>query len=247
MGYDLLYNKGCLNQNDGIIVYVKSTFIYTHLVVGIRDVKAIKLNLSLDGKKIAISSIYKSPTICQKMFSMEILNYLQNVGKSDIHVIAGDVNINILSPNEISQEYLNILNAEQFISYINKPTRIQGNSQSCIDHFFIKSSINEQNISSIIYEADITDHFPIMLFINLERKISHRAESNQCKQYINYNNLKRDLQAENWEDLYNNNNIDNMTSIFLGKLKNSIINNTNQIKIKTKNVRKSEWITPGII
>ena len=245
--YDLLYSQGCINQNDGVIVYVKSSFIYSHLVVEIGDVKAIKLNISLNNEKIVITSIYKSPTICQRTFTMELLNYLEKLEKCDVHIIAGDININILSLSENSQEYLNVLNSQEYISYINKPTRIQGDAHTCIDHFFIKSNIEESNFTSIIYEADITDHYPIMLFIKLETKITLNKNNSQYKQYTDYYKLKKGLEKENWEELYNSNNIDTMTDVFMAKLKNNITNNTKQIKIKNKNRSKSDWITPSII
>lgn len=245
--YDLLYNDSSINQNDGVVIYIKSSFIYTHSVVQIGGVKAIKLNISLLNKKIVITSIYKSPIICQKMFTTELLNYLEKVEKCDVHVIAGDMNINILSSNENSQEYLNVLSSQEYISYINKPTRVQGNTQTCIDHFFTKSNINGKNFTPIIYEADITDHYPIMLFMKLDKKITPNGNNEQCKQYINYFKLRTDLKQENWDELYKSNNIDTMTNIFLEKLKNNMTKNTKQINTKNKGKKKSEWITPGVI
>lgn len=86
-----------------------------------------------------------------------------------------------------------------------------------------------------------------MIFIKLNKKITLNRNINQCKQYINYVKLKRELQKENWEELYNSYNIDAMTDIFLEKLKINVTNNTKQINIKNKDKKKSEWITSGII
>lgn len=65
------------------------------------------------------------------------------------------------------------MNEYGFTSAINSPTRIQGNSKSCLDHIFIKSkerSINDIVIPMII-ETSATDHYSVAIqVVQLEKR-----------------------------------------------------------------------------
>lgn len=65
----------------------------------------------------------------------------------------GDLNIDILSENKDSAEYLNCLSHYGFLSYVNIPTR----ANACLDHVFVKSQTH--NVSSGVYVNDLTDHY----------------------------------------------------------------------------------------
>ncbi|KAK9871822.1 hypothetical protein WA026_014278 [Henosepilachna vigintioctopunctata] len=67
--------------------------------------------------------------------------------------IIGDININIDADSNLASEYLNVMAEFNFSSLINGTTRVQGNSQSSIDHIFHNNdNITNENCTSQIGE-----------------------------------------------------------------------------------------------
>lgn len=245
IGYDVLYNEGKVNRNDGVLIYVKSNIKYAYTIKLISETNAIKLNISLANKKINITALYRSPSTCPHNFNRHLLNYLNDEEKVDINILVGDININIHSDSDFAQDYLNILNSNGFISYINKCTRIQDNQKSCIDHFFIKTHVDK--IYPIIYEENITDHYPIIILIKSDHQYKKIYQQINYKKYINYPKLKTDLKYENWHEIYNNEDVNLITDTFINKLTQYILKNTKQIKIKNPEKPRKKWITKSLL
>lgn len=248
-GYNVIYNEGNLNKNDGVIVYLKSNIEYSYEIINISEIKVLKIKIINDNKIIIITAAYRSPSTCLKSFNIGLLNYLSEIEKNDMHIIVGDININILSDTDYVEEYKNILNSFGYISYINDYTRMQ--SKTCLDHFFIKSELHkeENDIKSFILQQNVTDHFPTIVSFKLETGKSKKSaiNNNNVKKCINYKRLKKDLQDENWYELYEQNNIDLITDTFIKKLTSYIERSTYLVKTNCKHKKRKEWITLGLI
>nr|CAI5857439.1 unnamed protein product [Callosobruchus analis] len=127
--FDLIYSHGNINQNDGV------------LIVNIYTINAIQIELSHTKRNITITALYRPPSTCVLSFLDHLGQYLENFIKNDerIHYLVGDININIMSDNcEVASNYLNLMAKYGFKSYINKYTRVQRESKSCLDHIFVK-------------------------------------------------------------------------------------------------------------
>lgn len=249
-GYNILYNEGTLNRNDGVIVLIKPTLRYTYNIVNIGEIRALQLNVTKNEKNFIITAIYRSPSTCPKNFNIQLLKYMDGIKGGDMHIIVGDINIDILSDNDYIEEYKNIMSAHGFISYINKHTRPQ--SKTCLDHFFIKSSLHndDSKIRSYIFEYDITDHYPIAVTFEIDKmadKKNNLTSKQKYKKYINYANLKSDLRQEKWRVVYEENNVDIVTNAFIETLNHYIKKNTNEIKINHKNIHRKQWISSGLV
>ncbi|KAL3287608.1 hypothetical protein HHI36_002078, partial [Cryptolaemus montrouzieri] len=78
-------------------------------------------------------------------------------------LLMGDININILDETtDYVQYYLNTMNELGFNSHINAYTRVDKNSQTCIDHIFPKSKKKNDDIHSTVLEVHLTDHYTIV-------------------------------------------------------------------------------------
>ncbi|KAJ8978551.1 hypothetical protein NQ317_006112 [Molorchus minor] len=88
-GYNLIYNEGLYNQNDGVLMHLQAS--------------STSINL----------------------FTTDLSNYLRTVNKTcNLHIIAGDINIDIMEESNDNLEYLNILSEHNYISTINEYTRV---------------------------------------------------------------------------------------------------------------------------
>ena len=109
--------------------------------------------------------------------------------------------INILNKEDPdTNSYLNILMSLGFQHFITKPTRVQNDLKTCIDHFFVKTKTNlKKSINFFIFEEKFTDHFPISCHIerqieNIEKQKKHIQDNK-----INFKELQRKLQDEKWQ------------------------------------------------
>ena len=78
--------------------------------------------------------------------------------------IVFDTNLNLIDyeTNIKVENCLNLLVQKNFISFINKPTRVSRSNATKIDHINTNHFLNNKMHSGII-TADISDHFPIFL------------------------------------------------------------------------------------
>ena len=44
-GYDMLYNEGKVNRNDGVVVYIRSTIKYEYEIIGLENINLLKITL----------------------------------------------------------------------------------------------------------------------------------------------------------------------------------------------------------
>lgn len=250
-GYDIIYNNSILNKNDGVVIFINSSLNYIHEIINIGITKAISLKISYNSKTIHVSSLYRLPSTCPYAFNQDMDNYLKSIknDKADIKIFLGDININILDNNDYSEEYLNILAENGYISTINTYTREQRNSKSCIDHLFLKTEISLELFTPIVLHSCISDHYPIILQINAMSETEKNVVqyNNKYKFYLNKVKLFNEFKKESWDPIYIDNDIDNMTNSFISKLKQIVDKCTDKKIIRKQELKRKDWITNGLI
>ena len=106
---------------------------------------------------------------------------MSNINKTDYGIVVGDLNFDLLNDtNTHSNNYLSTLMSHGFTSYINTHTRITSNTQSCLDHIFVRSrSSAKVECNASVINTNITDHFPIYMSLN-------NTHTSFTKKKINY-------------------------------------------------------------
>lgn len=252
-GYSTVYNEGNWNQNDGTIIYVKSDFSHNSDIVEINNIKIITTvvdySSSIDGKKIIISSLYRSPSSCPLEFINTLRTYLNsiNISDHDHHILVGDINIDIMVENQQSSEYLNLLSEYGYISMINEYTRVTPTSKTCIDHIFIKNNNNIIDYTiPIVLRTNITDHYVTILQVIFQNEHKQKYE-NTYRTVLNYKKLTNILTNLNWDVVYACDNVESATDMFIKITTDAFKDCTTNIKIKKNKRKRSEWITAGLI
>lgn len=222
-GYSTLYNGGNVNKNDGVVVYIKSGIRFGHKIVPLGSINLLQITLNMMNKNIIISAVYRLHPVCVHAFNDNLHKYLKTIKKCyDYSVFLGDININILDKKDYTQDYLNILQEEGYISQINTYTRIDGNRKSCIDHIFVKQKIASCNLTPVVIQSLVTDHYPTLLLMNFNfspKKVKEKFRFN-----IDFAKLKRALATTDWNIIYEQNSIEDITNNFLTTLKKKLKN-----------------------
>ena len=109
-----------------------------------------------------VGVIYKHPSMDLTYFECNYLNkLLENTSKEQKSIfLLGDFNVNLLIYNKHNQtnEFLDSLASNSFISLILQPTRITSHSNTLIDNIF--SNVIDPDIISGNLTATISDHLP---------------------------------------------------------------------------------------
>lgn len=168
LNYEIMYNCGDVNKNDGTLIYVKKDIIiYPYKVFSFGQVKVISLDFCFSGKKGNVLAVYRPNPTCPHEFNTNLNEYLRKneLKKFDINIVIGDINMNLFGTSRDTLEYINILKKWGYASAINMATREQGKSSSLIDHILFKTNIKPESLLSIVLHEAITDHYPIMMII----------------------------------------------------------------------------------
>lgn len=176
--FTIHYNHSKLNQNDGMIIYLRNKIMGKVEQVSYNTVNISRTAFIFNDNNICITSIYRSPSSDPIAFLSDLEAYYKTKEThSMIEILVGDINLNILQKNDaVINDYLNLLGGMGFTSYINKPTRVTEQTSTCIDHIFVKKQNNSKLFcKSMILEYNITDHFPTLLNIYAENKAEQKS------------------------------------------------------------------------
>ena len=124
------------------------------------EMSVVKVSL-LNICTVIIIGVYRTPDKSKiPEFTIKLNEILSSTSQSD-HVIPwshGDLNINLLDPIAIENDFINNCHSNSLIPLINKPTRNANNNQSILDHVWTNQLCDTFNG---IFLLDITDHYTI--------------------------------------------------------------------------------------
>lgn len=245
--YNLYYNSGKINQNDGVVVYIRSDLVPKVNLITLNEITFSKIQFSKYNKSFNILACYRPPSTNPQLF-LNDLEILLNDSNYDVNIFAGDINFDITDKKHTeTNEYINLLCENGFYPKINKPTRIFENSKSCLDHFFLKTRNDCHQTKSFILESSITDHYPIILNISFNKLKVVDKDLFIKHSTINYDGLLKSLTREKWLDVLTCQDSNLAYNLFLIKY-NHIINKNSKTHVFKKKIKHNRpWINDQIL
>lgn len=188
-GYRMYYNGSRINKSDGVVVYIQNALEETTEVIQINNLKIVKSKIVIDNnKEICISAIYRSHDLHKSEFLLTFKELLQINKKHKNNIIVGDFNIDILSQENLDQEFLQVILENGYcpgINNITRPSENDLNKGSCIDNFYVQ--LKNANFKSYIIRTPFNDHYPIILSLKKFKK----TKNDQKNAKIIYKKLYR--------------------------------------------------------
>ena len=253
------YNSLSIYRNShggGIKVFFRNDFcadIIEDLTFVDRIFEVLSFRLSCNGVKYIICCIYRPPSSSiiafNELFNHRILDKLPL--NSDV-IIAGDFNINLYNPLNISaiNEFTNLMLSYNLFPIINKASIFHPQNTitkfSLIDQIWTNFIKGTDHIAGII-NYQISDHLPIFYafkndFIRVIKTIKYRLiDDNRIAKFIN------DCEFLNFDDVYGCFCSDEAFTIFYKKLFKVYESCFPIRKKRIKNNLLSEpWVTPPL-
>uniref|UniRef100_A0A8D8YC86 Endonuclease/exonuclease/phosphatase domain-containing protein n=1 Tax=Cacopsylla melanoneura TaxID=428564 RepID=A0A8D8YC86_9HEMI len=229
-------------KGGGIIIYTKENISITelkHMTFKYTE----NIEIQIDRKNIILNVMYKPPKINPNEFIKELKKWLkiEEVKQKDI-ILIGDVNINTLVNNNITQSYLELLSDNKIINTIRKPTRVETRkgkiTTSCIDHVNLRT---KNKFTSGIIEDKIADHYFIYTKI-YESKINDDNEMVKIN-ILDQEKINQMIMEYNWDELINeNNDSEELYNKFVYIYNELLKKSEKTIKIKKKYVGNT-WVS----
>ena len=246
-GYNIYYNSSQINKADGVAMYIKKDLLHKPQIETYNELKILSTTINLNGNDFKISTIYRCHDLPEQNFLQSLNEFLLNNKKIQNHCIMGDFNIDILTNDQTSNEFTNTLFESQYLPLINditRPSNTNIQQGSCIDNFFIKTTLS--NFQPYIFLTDITDHFPLILEIKQQIKTT-KYDLNQGALVINYKKINNKIKKQNWTQVTDSDKVEDSMNNFIDIISNIINTSTSTVSKPKKLTRRSKWITNGII
>jgi len=249
--YQCYFNNSRLNKSDGLVIYINEKIIHTVSHIKDNNFVFTVIKLCIKGKTISILTVYRSPSTNITDFTQSLESNIRDHINGDLCVFLGDINIDLLSENDIrTVEYQNSLASQGFEACHRKPTRATDVSDTCIDHIFVR--INKQlkqkiNLNTVILQTTITDHYSTILAVSYEDKNRRQETLSQTITKTDKTKLNTFLQNEGWQTVFLHDEPLSCVKVFYEILNKHVESSQRIIKITNKNRKLKPWITNGLV
>ncbi|CAH0717314.1 unnamed protein product, partial [Brenthis ino] len=233
----MFWTKKSLNQNDGVVAYVRKELSISSCEPEFTEGNCLTVTIST---KYTLVCSYRPPSFRKTNAYLNSLEQVIRNIKTQNIILTGDINIDTLNDNSSgpTQDYLNLLAMYGLRQGINLPTR----NNTCLDHFMVKCS---NAWKTVVFEQQITDHSPILLYISNARV--NKNDMTYQKLKIDHEAIKNSLNNECWKNLYRTADINIACEILIDKLLLLIEDNTSSRTVSKRNRPLKPWITYGVV
>lgn len=253
-GYKVYYKTGILNKCDGLCVFVKNCIDVDIVSHGQPEgANSLSMSLKIGQCNLFLVAVYRSPSAALQPFVDSLDKLCRKVRDLENNIVfVGDFNVNLLNNDKIVNDYISVFQSNGFKSYINKPTRINRNTntKSCIDHIFVRNkNLPAAEIVGYILQTNITDHYSVALHLDMIRPTKTNPGLFSKIAKLDIHKLKEALKLEEWKDILDESqlDVDKLTDTFTHKLKYLLESNTKLIPLSKKKRPLKPWMSVGLV
>ena len=189
--------------------------------------------------------VYRPPSASLDQFNELFMDLLDDIPNNESNFIAGDFNVDILSPNPSNAiiSFKEMFSSKFYFPLINRPTRITGTRRSCIDLIFANTLLPT---SSGTLDTRTSDHLAVFSTVPINNYKPNDKYELKFRDHTMDNLIKFRNQLENQLasfDAYNKFSIDDRTSIFMNLLEKVY---DESFPIMTKRISYKRLLSPWI-
>lgn len=240
--YNLTSVESDITKAGGVVAYVHKKYSETQMAIKSKKVgKIAVIDIEIGStEKIYITGIYRPHKVDKQVFVDTLKDFLEQNRHRKNHMIIGDMNLDILDCNDVSENYLNNYCELGYSSYINSITRPSEHDGTCIDHLFFKQ--DNISVKAYILEKVITDHHMIVADIGMI--VNSKIKEEQF--FVDTNKLKENSSKCNWNELLQCRDVNVCVAGLVGKI-SEVVESSKKICKRNENKKRKSWITLGLV
>ena len=211
------YNSSKSRHSGGIAMYIrnnlKNQVLLENISKNLDFIESLFIKFEINNYKVICGVVYHRPGSSNDEFINEMSNILEYAMQKCKYVyIMGDLNINLLNcTNRIPCNLIDLFHGYGIFSLINRPTRVNKDSCTLIDHIW-SNCLDKFDCNGIIH-TNISDHFPVFSsFLLKDNMKGGDGETRQLSFRIfnddNVNKFKAELGQITWDLVFNTDNAD---------------------------------------
>ena len=139
--YNIYNNESKINSANGVITFVKNNIKSEFAIEDVGKLLTANLFIELQNRKqLKITGIYRWHDHKTDEFIVDFEDFIKSNSNTPVHIVMGDVNLNMMDLNDESEKYFYNLLEHGYESLINSCTHPRRDLQegSCLDHIFSK-------------------------------------------------------------------------------------------------------------
>lgn len=205
-GYNLFSKLRKKKMGGGIIVYVKECLNAEEIKYkDFATFEGLELNIYFGKTNLNLLAIYRPPDKSIKQFILDLETQLKHIHKKYI-VITGDMNIDLLKSNNLTEDYENLMAQFGMVNYVQDATREVAKDgrvvKACLDHMYVKNVIDAY---SAIFKLTLSDHYMVGFWSNKNFKIKKKINNCNGFNYIDNREVRKGILSEDWEVINDSN------------------------------------------
>ena len=249
------YNHVPLVRQDrihgGVSLFISASIsnrILNEISIINKDIECFFIEIELNGVRIHIGIIYRTPDADVKNFYDYLVNILESLKPHNQSCyLMGDYNIDLLKhfSHNPTSGFLDLMFSNSFIPLINKPTRVTHTTATLLDNIYTNIYINIYLTG--ILTTDISDHY--IIFHIAPSQFSQQKDHHQLIRLINSSNLEKyttAIQNHDWSLVNHHNLCQTAFSYFSETLKGIFHDAFPVIKVKQRYRNILPWLTQGL-
>lgn len=226
------------NQNDGVVVYIKSGIQYKIEVPTFVDASCIIIKIA---PNIAILALYRSPSHENINPFLNCLdNTLNSLNSFRTSLIIGDLNINIMPQNteRNTDEYLTLVASHGMLPAHRFPTRLS----ACLDHVILRTPYYA---TTLVLDSLITDHAPTFICCHINN--IHPKTSKRFSKRSDIPAILNDLHNTDFSSLMLSSDSNTITDSLVDTISTIIEKHSHNVIIPSRKRIIKPWITSGLL
>jgi hypothetical protein len=241
----------CRYQKGGVCIFVQKDLFFNCVDLSKfceeKTVELCAIQLESQGKHFVILCVYRAPSGDFNLFLQLFDEALKSLYTPKVEfLICGDLNTDYLSNSSRKEQFSILLNTYNMSHTVNFPTRSEKNHVSAIDNIFVQ---NSRLLGCMVFPSSnsLSDHDAQCIIFN-KFFIKKRVVKNKFRKRLitkdTISTFQKLLSNETWDDIYNENYINDNFNTFLKTFIN-IFEASFPVAYLHKN-KDNGWITKGI-
>jgi Reverse transcriptase (RNA-dependent DNA polymerase) len=250
-GYNSFSKTRSRQRGGGILIFIKENINFEIKASASCHFENICGILTVENSiKIFLLAVYRPPSNSKSEFINELKEICNKI-KFKNAILIGDVNLNLLDPDDISvHAYEDVLAVNGFFKCINGATREEhlGDKfvSSCIDHIFIRSSA--KHVNSVIYKTKISDHYLVACALNFKSTLQLNENVTGFSMRLDETKLHYELKMIDWSTLMHIDDPADMYDAIVNKFSDCYDKSSYRCySLSNKCKPKKDWMTTDLL